>query len=89
MYELVISDKAAEDLQYFKRYNVGYYRKALSILNELMFHPYIGTGKPERLRYALSGSWSRRISSEHRIVYTVHEDTVEVHILAMRYHYGK
>jgi toxin YoeB len=89
VYELVFSDKAAEDLLYFKRYDARSYRKALSILEELMKHPYAGTGKPERLRYELSGSWSRRINSEHRVVYTVHEDTAEAHILAMRYHYMK
>ena len=89
MYELVLYERAAEDLQYFKRHNVLCYNKALSLLQELMEHPYTGAGKPERLRYELSGSWSRRINSEHRIVYTVLEDVVEVHVLAMRHHYGK
>jgi toxin YoeB len=89
MYELILSDKATEDLQYFKRHDALCYKKALSLLEELIKHPYTGTGKPERLRYELSGSWSRRINSEHRIVYTVLEDVVEVCVLAMRYHYRK
>ncbi|MDR0510227.1 MAG: Txe/YoeB family addiction module toxin, partial [Rikenellaceae bacterium] len=71
MYELVLSNTATEDLRHFKRHDVRCYKKALSLLRELIEHPYTGTGKPERLKYELSGSWSRRINSEHRIVYTV------------------
>ena len=89
MYDLILSENATEDLQYFKSHNFPCYKKALSLLKELMEHPYTSTGKPERLKYELSGSWSRRINSEHRIVYTVLEDVVEVHILAMRRHYRK
>ena len=89
MYELILSDKATEDLQYFKEHNLRCYNKALSLLKELMEHPYTGKGKPERLRFELSGSWSRRINMEHRIIYTVYEDIVEVHVLTMRYHYKK
>lgn len=50
-------------------------------------HPYIGIGKPETLKYELAGFWSRRINSEHRIVYRVIENVIEIHVLAMRYHY--
>ena len=89
MYDLILSDKAAEDLQYFKHHNILCYKKALSLLKELIEHPYTGTGKPERLKYELSGSWSRRINAEHRIVYTVLEDVIEVHVLAMRHHYRR
>jgi toxin YoeB len=35
-----------------------------------MRDPYTGVGKPEPLKHALQGYWSRRITSEHRIVYT-------------------
>jgi toxin YoeB len=89
MYELILSDKAEEDLRYFKYNNSKCYKKALSILKELMEHPHSGTGKPERLRYELSGSWSRRINSEHRIVYTIEDESIEVYVLAMRYHYKR
>ena len=52
-------------------------------------HPYIGIGKSEALKYELAGYWSRRINPEHRIVYRVIDDMVEIEVLAMRYHYGK
>jgi toxin YoeB len=38
--------------------------------------PYTGIGKPEPLKYELAGYWSRRINSEHRIIYSVHDDIV-------------
>ena len=44
-------------------------------------------GKPEALRYQLSGYWSRRITEEHRLVYRI-TDT-EIQIAACRYHYGR
>ena len=48
-----------------------------------------GIGKPEPLKYELTGKWSRRITSEHRLVYSVNDDRVEVDILSMKYHYSK
>ncbi|MDH5385575.1 MAG: Txe/YoeB family addiction module toxin, partial [Candidatus Aminicenantes bacterium] len=47
--------------------------------------PYKGKGKPEPLRHALLGYWSRRINEEHRLVYKVKEDSL--FIVQLRYHY--
>ena len=47
---------------------------------------YEGIGKPEPLRGELSGFWSRRIDREHRLVYRITKDDVE--IVACRYHYA-
>ena len=47
--------------------------------------PFTGIGKPEQLRHALSGAWSRRITEEHRLVYLVDGDDLVV--LQARYHY--
>ena len=52
-------------------------------------HPYTGIGKPEPLKYELAGKWSRRINTEHRLIYAVHDDQIEVYIFSMRYHYTK
>ena len=41
------------------------------------------------LKYELAGYWSRRINSEHRIIYSVHDEIVTVYVLSMRYHYAK
>ena len=48
-------------------------------------YPYAGIGKPEQLRHALAGSWSRRITEEHRLVYLVDGDDLVV--LQARFHY--
>lgn len=62
-------------------------RKALRII-QLIEHtlrsPFAGPGKPEPLKFRLSGCWSRRIDREHRLVYKVESDTLV--ILACRYH---
>jgi toxin YoeB len=50
-----------------------------------MRQPLSGIGKPEPLKHALQGYWSRRIDSEHRIVYRVSEDSLL--IAQLRYHY--
>jgi toxin YoeB len=63
-------------------------KKALRIsklIKEIQRDPFSGTGKPEPLRHALSGCWSRRIDQEHRIVYQVKEN--KIRILSCRYHY--
>ncbi|MEW6259455.1 MAG: Txe/YoeB family addiction module toxin [Thermodesulfobacteriota bacterium] len=54
------------------------------LIRDIQRSPYDGIGKPELLRFELSGFWSRRIDHEHRLVYTVAGD--ELHILACRFH---
>ena len=57
----------------------------VSLLKDIMRSPRSGIGKPEPLKHALRGYWSRRIDSEHRLVYRVAEGTI---LLAqMRFHY--
>jgi len=55
------------------------------LLNELTEHPFEGTGKPEALKYNLSGCWSRRINTEHRLIYEVSADVV--YIISVKGHY--
>ena len=63
-------------------------KKALRIIRlvlEVQKDPFQGIGKPEPLKHELAGCWSRRIDSEHRLVYQVTES--KIRILACRYHY--
>jgi len=60
-------------------------RKINDLIRDIQRSPFEGLGKPEALRFELSGSWSRRIDQEHRLVYRVEGD--DLHILACRYHY--
>ena len=88
MYQITLSEQAQKDYAYFVNVgNVKAVNKIVALLKELEEHPYTGTGKPEPLKYNLTGYWSRRINSEHRLVYKVNEQVVEVFVLAMRYHY--
>ena len=55
------------------------------LIKEVQRDPFAGIGKPEPLKHALSGFWSRRITDEHRLVYRVTEDALE--IAQLRFHY--
>ena len=56
------------------------------LIDDVLRDPFEGIGKPEPLRHALTGAWSRRISEEHRLVYLVDGD--DIVILQARYHYA-
>jgi len=56
------------------------------LIEETLRDPVEGIGKPEQLRHALAGAWSRRIDDQHRLVYLVDGDDLVV--LQARYHYG-
>ena len=47
--------------------------------------PFAGIGKPERLKFGIEGAWTRKITAEHRLVYRVCGD--ELQLLQLRYHY--
>ena len=83
---LDFSDQATNDIDYHKKAgNKVVLKKLLNLLNELTEHPFEGTGKPEALKYNLSGCWSRRINTEHRLIYEVSADVV--YIISVKGHY--
>jgi toxin YoeB len=86
-YSITFTPRADEDLAFFKRSQPHNYKKASQLLDELVLHPKEGSGQPERLKYDLTGKWSRRIDDEHRMVYTIDDYVVKVEVLRMRYHY--
>ena len=61
------------------------YRKIAELIEEIRRNPFSGKGKPELLKHSFSGYWSRRITEEHRLVYKVNEN--EVQIISCKYHY--
>lgn len=79
------SSKAWEDYLYWQQFDKKMLKKINELLKEISRSPYEGTGKPEPLKHALSGFWSRRITDEHRLVYRVEDNLVKV--AAARYHY--
>ena len=90
LYDLILKPKALEDRDFFKKSgNVSLMKKIQNLLEELELHPETGTGKPERLKENLSGYWSRRINSEHRVIYTVDVSKKLVEIYSLYGHYLK
>jgi toxin YoeB len=84
--ELAWTENAKKDLAFWRESNNGaIQQKITSLLANILEHPFSGLGKPEPLKYRMSGCWSRRISQEHRLVYRVVGETVEV--LSCRWHY--
>lgn len=55
------------------------------LINNIRINPFSGIGKPEPLKYELSGYWSRRIDDEHRLVYKVYDDNIIIY--SYRYQY--
>ena len=88
--EIVFLEQAEKDLEYWKKSgNKAIMNRITALLEDIIAHPYTGIGKPEPLKYELAGCWSRRINSEHRIIYSVNDEIITVYVLSMRYHYGK
>jgi len=82
---LVFSDHAWDDYLFWQKPDKKILRRVNALIKETQRNPFEGLGKPEPLKHALSGYWSRRINDEHRFVYKVTEDSI--HIAQLRYHY--
>ncbi|MCA2665714.1 MAG: Txe/YoeB family addiction module toxin [Microcystis sp. M048S1] len=59
--------------------------KIVSLIKDVQREPFSGLGKPEALKHELSGLWSRRITKEHRLVYSVSDQ--EIVIISCKFHY--
>lgn len=81
----VFTQAAWDDYQYWVRSDKRVLRRLNELIKATARDPFEGIGKPEPLRYQLQGYWSRRISDEHRLVYTVSEE--DLIIVACRFHY--
>jgi len=60
-------------------------KKINALIKDIKRDPFDGIGKPEALKYELSGCWSRRITDEHRLVYEV--SSYSIVIISCQYHY--
>lgn len=76
---------AWEDYVYWQSQDKKTLKRINALLQEVVCHPFKGTGKPEPLLGNLAGYWSRRIDSTHRLVYRASDEDVVV--IACRYHY--
>ncbi len=83
--KLLFSEHAWEDYLFWQNSDPTMLQRINQLILEIQRTPFSGKGKPEPLKFALKGYWSRRITEEHRIVYKVVEDTI--FIAQLRYHY--
>ena len=82
---LIFSDKAWEEYMYWQNTDKQILKKINQLIKDIKREPFEGIGKPEPLKYELSGFWSRRIDLEHRLVYQIQNN--EILIYSCRFHY--
>ena len=83
--KLIFADEAWEDYLYWQKQDRKMVERIKKLIREIQREPFEGIGKPEPLKHALSGFWSRRITEEHRVVYRVEGDALW--IAQLRFHY--
>ena len=81
----VFHPEFVEDLRYWVQTNRKIALRAFDMIQAVLRDPFSGIGKPEPLKYLPSGTWSRRLTEQHRLVYMVGEGRID--FLQARYHY--
>ena len=81
------TEKAWEDYTYWFSHDKKKVERIHKIKKNIDSTPYSGIGKPEPLKYDLTGTWSRRIDDEHRLIYSCESDKIIIY--SCRYHYSK
>ena len=85
MRSLIFDGDALEDLTWWVAQDRKKALRLLRLIEETLFDPFGGIGKPEPLKHELAGFWSKRIDDEHRLVYEVTAE--QIRIVACRHHY--
>lgn len=78
-------DESWEDYLYWQKTDKNMLLKINNLIKDISRTPFAGIGKPEPLKYKYKGFWSRRIDGEHRLIYKVKDD--EIQIAKCRFHY--
>ena len=82
---LIFSEEAWDDYLYWQQQDRRMLQRINRLIGEIQRDPFRGIGKPEPLRHALAGYWSRRIDDEHRLVYRVADGSLQ--LAQLRHHY--
>ena len=83
--KLIFAEQAWEDYLYWQQQDKRMVKRINELIENTTREPFSGIGKPEPLKHALAGFWSRRITDEHRMVYRAEKDALL--IAQLRYHY--
>ena len=84
---IVFSETARKDLKELNRKAPHAVKKLSKLLEEIQEHPRIGTGQVELLKEYDGNVYSRRITQEHRLVYRIYDEVIEVLVLSAFGHY--
>ncbi len=82
---LTFAPQAWEDYTFWQATDPKMVRRINQMIKDILREPHGGIGKPEPLKHAFRGYWSRRIDSEHRIVYKAVEGGILIAQLRYRY----
>jgi len=82
---LIFTENAWEDYLFWQKVDKKMVKKINELIKDIKRNPFHGIGKPEPLKHDLAGLWSRRIDQEHRLVYKIVDENVQVY--ACRFHY--
>jgi len=82
---IYLREKCVLELANWKKSDIKTYQKIQKLISAIETNPLGGIGKPEPLKYALSGLWSRRIDRKNRIVYAMEGD--DIFIVSCKGHY--
>ena len=86
--EVVLLKKAKQDRDYWLQTgNDKIMKRITQLLKDIELHPFTGLGKPEPLKGNLQGKWSRRITNEHRMVYSISSGRIYVYVFSLKSHY--
>ena len=83
--KIVFADQGWDDFTYWVNHDRKIAKRIIRLIKEIDRDPFDGIGKPEPLKHDMTGFWSRRITDEHRLVYSVENN--QVLIAQARYHY--
>jgi len=83
--KFVFTEFSWEDYLFWQKNDKHKLKRINELLKDIVRSPYEGIGKPEQLRFNYAGFWSRRIDGEHRLIYRVVDD--EIQIAKCRFHY--
>ncbi len=83
--DAVFQPEFIEDSKYWLKNDRKTALRVIKLIEDILRDPFAGIGKPEPLKYLAPGTWSRRITQEHRIVYMVRDTRID--FLQARYHY--
>ncbi|MDD4967272.1 Txe/YoeB family addiction module toxin [Halothiobacillus sp.] len=84
--KLIFSSKSWDEYLYWQQTDKTILKRINTLIKEIQRDPFDGIGKPEPLKYSLTGYWSRRINDEHRLVYKISDE--QLFIAQLRYHYA-